>query len=1313
MKLLDTFELKNLTNDIRNAVSETEVDKMILSKTSDTAVICCHSNRIVHPFIIHQLELLITAAYFKPNGRRAQIDIRFPFETDKTPESLWKKYGELLIYEAGFQHRYESYIASEAEVSFGDNSIVLDVEDNFLAHRSAQNVSKLFQDKLKAWFDADISISVVYHKAAQEAFADGQAAYEIYDPAKYNAGKQAQAPADLRAAERKKNASAAAPNGGGKAGASGAKEQKFRRKLPADPDIIYGRAFEGEFFAINELADYSADVVIKGMVTSEEIRELRNDRLLLIFNVTDFTDTIGVKIFTNKDELAAFQDELAVGKFVMLKGRCAEDSFEHTLTISSVQGIKKIKDFRVKRFDNAEETRVELHAHTQMSDMDAVTNTTAFVKTAFEWGHKAVAITDHGVVQSFPEASHALNPGKFKDNPEMMARFNEFKIIYGCEGYLVNDDDLVDENGDPTMPYEEYREEICKRRYFHIILLCKNDLGRSNLYKLVSDSHLKYFRRRPKIPKSVLLKNREGIIIGSACEAGELFRAILNNEPQEKIEHISALYDYYEVQPTGNNQFLILDNDKHPEIKSVKDLENLNKKVIELADRHNKLCVATCDVHFLNPEDEIYRRIIMAGKGFADADRQPPLYFRTTEEMLSEFSYLSQEKAYEICVTNTNKIADMIEKIAPVRPDKCPPVIENSDNDLRNMCYEKAMSMYGKELPEIVKSRLDKELNSIIKNGYSVMYIIAQKLVKKSNDDGYLVGSRGSVGSSFVATMSGITEVNPLSPHYYCTNCFYSDFDSPAVKDAIENQLSGFDLPDAVCPVCGKRLHRDGQNIPFETFLGFYGDKEPDIDLNFSGEYQAKAHAYTEVIFGEGHTFKAGTIGTLADKTAFGFIKKYYEERGIEKRTAEIDRIVKGCVGVRRTTGQHPGGIVVLPHGEEIYTFTPVQHPANDMSSNIITTHFDYHSIDHNLLKLDILGHDDPTMIRFLEDLTGEDAKKWPMDDPKVISLFQSCEALGVTKEQIGCELGSLGLPELGTNFVINMLKETKPKNFSDMIRISGLSHGTDVWTNNAQELVKNGQCTLSTAICTRDDIMTFLILKGVEAGKAFKIMESVRKGKGLTEDMEKVMKENNIPEWYIWSCKKIKYMFPKAHACAYVMMAFRIAYCKVYYPLAYYAAYFSIRADNFDYEMMAQGLPHLQKCMDEIEIKIKNKTATPKESGLMDDMMLVREMYCRGFEFVPIDIYTAKANRFQIIGGRLMPSLITIGGMGGKAADMVETEAAKAPFVSRNEFKNRCKVPSSVVDLMNELNLFGNLPEDEQLSFFDLMEQGMLSADA
>ena len=680
--------------------------------------------------------------------------------------------------------------------------------------------------------------------------------------------------------------------------------------------------------------------------------------------------------------------------------------------------------------------------------------------------------------------------------------------------------------------------------------------------------------------------------------------------------------------------------------------------------------------------------------------------------MLKEFEYLGSTKAEEVVITNPNKIADMCEKIAPVRPDKCPPFIENSDQMLRDICYNKAHSMYGEELPPIVKERLDRELNSIISNGYAVMYIIAQKLVWKSNEDGYLVGSRGSVGSSFAATMSGITEVNPLQAHYRCEYCKYSDFDSPEVK-AFSGR-SGCDMPDKICPVCGKKLVKDGFDIPFETFLGFKGNKEPDIDLNFSGEYQSKAHAYCEVIFGYGQTFRAGTIGTLADKTAFGYIKNYYEERGIHKRNCEIDRIVQGCVGVRRTTGQHPGGIVVLPVGEEINTFTPVQHPANDMTTATVTTHFDYHSIDHNLLKLDILGHDDPTMIRTLEEyITSDaleneyndenpfDATKIPLDDKKVLSLFHDTSALGIKPEDIdGCNLGCLGIPEFGTDFVIQMVQDANPQSLSDLIRISGLSHGTNVWLGNAQVLIESGKATISTAICTRDDIMIYLINQGVDSALSFTIMESVRKGKGLKPEWEETMKEKDVPDWYIWSCKQISYMFPKAHAAAYVMMAYRIAYCKINYPLAYYGAYFGIRANAFSYELMCQGKDKLNYYMK--DYKRRSDSLSNKEQDVLKDMKIVQEMYARGYEFLPLDIYKAKATQFQIIDGKLMPPLSSIEGMGEKAAEAVEEAAKDGPYLSLDDFRQRTKVSKTVIEFMSDLGLFGNLPQSNQLSLFD-----------
>jgi len=1277
-----------------------------------------------------------------------------------------------------------------------------------------------------------------------------------------------------------------AGNGKGTDGKNNSPKSSYQKgrnnRLPKDPSVVYGRNFEGNVIPISDIIGEIGEVVIRGMIRKLETRAIGNDRSLITFVLTDFTDSIKVKLYARNIQVDEILDSLKEGSFYMLKGIAMADTFERDITVGSVVGIKKTEDFRIRRMDRAPKKRVELHAHTMMSDMDAVVDVKKLVRRAFEWGHCAVAITDHGVVQAFPEANHALNPKDYSD-PDEQARAKAFKVIYGMEAYLVDDIKEVVTNGkgqsltnddfvvfdiettglsknkdkiieigavkiskgkitdrystfvNPQMPipYEieqltsisdsmvadaptidkvlpeflefckdcvlvahnasfdtgfiiknaknlglereftyidtvglsrimlpnlsKYRlnnvakaldvslenhhravddagataeifvkliemlkekgidnindidklgkmsaEAIRKLPSYHAILLAKNDTGRVNLYKMVSLSHIEYFNKRPKIPKSLLMECREGILVGSACEAGEVFRAVLENQTDEYIERIVNFYDYLEIQPLSNNEFLIR-SEKSDErnINSIEDLKRINKKIVELGEEYNKPVVATCDVHFLDPEDEIYRKILLAGQGYKDADMQPALYLRTTEEMLEEFSYLGMEKAQEVVITNTNLIADQIEKISPVRPDKCPPVLPNSDEELRRICYERAHSIYGNELPKPVKERLEHELNSIISNGFAVMYIIAQKLVWKSNEDGYLVGSRGSVGSSFVATMAGITEVNPLPPHYFCSECHYSDFDSEEVKRYAGS--SGCDMPDKNCPLCGKLLEKDGHDIPFETFLGFDGDKEPDIDLNFSGEYQSRAHEYTEEIFGEGHTFRAGTIGTLADKTAYGFVKNYFEERGIHKRNVEIERLVEGLLGVRRTTGQHPGGIVVLPHGEEIYSFTPVQRPANDMNSKIITTHFDYHSIDHNLLKLDILGHDDPTMIRMLEDLTGVDAKKIRLDDQKVLSLFHDTSALGIKPEDIGgCELGCLGIPEFGTDFVMQMVKEAKPKTFSDLVRISGLSHGTDVWLNNAQDLIRDGICTLSTCICTRDDIMTFLINEGMEPSLSFKIMENVRKGKGLTPEMEEAMLAAGIPEWYIKSCKTIKYMFPKAHAAAYVMMAFRIAYFKVYYPLAYYCAYFTIRASAFNYELMCRGREQLENVM--ADYKRRFNSLTKKEQDTYKDMRIVQEMYARGFSFVPIDIYKAKATKFQIVGDKLMPSLNSIDGMGETAASAVEEAAKQGKFLSRDDFKIRCKVSSTLVDTLARLGLLEDLPQSNQMSLLDFL---------
>ena len=1115
-----------------------------------------------------------------------------------------------------------------------------------------------------------------------------------------------------------------------------------------------------------------------------------------------------------------------------------------------------------------------------MSDMDAITDVKDILKTAMKWGHKAIAITDHGVVQAFTDANHATEG-------------TDFKVIYGCEGYLVDDvkeivhdpacqslygkyvvfdiettgfsaasDKIIEigavrvENGQITDRFSEFvnpqrpiplriqkltniddsmvedaqpieivlprfidfcrgtvlvahnadfdtgfirhncrlmgldydfthvdtlaaarsflpglknykldtvtealgcvlnghhravndaeataamfiklidlfrekgidnldqlneyskvsPETAKKLRANHIIILAKNDIGRINLYRLVSYAHLDYFQRFPKIPRSLLMQYREGLILGSACEAGELFRAVEEGRSEEEISRIVQFYDYLEIQPIGNNEFLV--RDEKSDVRDDEDLRELNRKIVALGEKYDKPVCATCDVHFLNPEDEIYRRIIMSNKGFSDADLQPPLYLRTTEEMLEEFSYLGEEKAREVVVTNTNIIADMIDSIKPVRPDKCPPVIEDSDKILRDICYNRAHEIYGDDLPQIVVDRMEKELSSIIGNGFAVMYIIAQKLVWKSVADGYLVGSRGSVGSSLVAYLAGITEVNSLQAHYLCKKCHYVDFDSDYVKSFAGR--SGCDMEDKVCPVCGSPLSKEGHDIPFETFLGFKGNKEPDIDLNFSGDYQSKAHAYTEVIFGKGKTFRAGTVGTLADKTAYGYTMHYFEEHGLHKRSCEIGRLAAGCVGVKRTTGQHPGGIIVVPHGEEIYSFTPVQHPANDQTTRIVTTHFDYHSIDHNLLKLDILGHDDPTMIRMLEDLTGVDATKIRLDDPDVLSLFHGLDALGISPDDIGgTDLGSLGIPEFGTEFAMQMLRDTKPQAFSDLVRIAGLAHGTDVWLGNAQTLIKEGKAVISTAICTRDDIMIYLIGKGMDSEQSFKIMEAVRKGKGLKPEWEKLMVEHGVPDWYNKKKKKIKYMFPKAHAVAYVMMGMRIAWFKIHMPLAYYAAFFTIRATAFNYSLMCMGKPLLDEKIkiykEAVDRSKKEKGAqkvTQKDKDTLRDMKIVQEFYARGFEFLPIDLYRSDAIKFQIEDGRLLPPFMAIDGMGLIAAQSLCDAAKGEPFLSKDDIKQRAKISQSVIDTMSDMGILGDLPQSSQMSIFDY---GLVSDD-
>lgn len=1018
-----------------------------------------------------------------------------------------------------------------------------------------------------------------------------------------------------------------------------------------------------------KVADLNSDygkIALEGKVIGTDTRVLKNGKTLVMFNLYDGTSTITCKAFVPPEKVDDVVKRIAESTRLKIQGNAQYDMYAKELGVIANVIVEVPAIAETTRKDNSEVKRVELHLHTQMSQMDAVTSATDLIKRAASWGMKSIAITDHGVVQAFPEAKKAADAVGIK-------------VIYGVEAYFVPDEELPDE-----------KDAYKKVRPYHAIILIKNYKGLRNLYELISISHLHYFHKRPRILKSVYEKYKEGLILGSACEQGELYRAIVNKKSEEEIERIANYYDYLEVQPLGNNEFMLRDGT----FESKQDLENVNKKIIDLGDKLGKLVVATCDVHFMDPQDKIYRRILMAGQGFSDCDNQAPLYLRTTEEMLKEFYYLSESKAREIVIENTNKIADMCEEISPISKDKCPPHIDGAEEEIKTICNQKAKELYGDPLPEIVSDRLKRELDSIIKNGFSTLYLIAQKLVKKSNDDGYLVGSRGSVGSSFVANMLSITEVNSLPPHYRCPNCKYSDFTDYGIGN-------GVDLPDKNCPKCGEKLFKDGMDIPFETFLGFKGDKEPDIDLNFSGEYQAKIHKYTEKLFGEGKTFKAGTVGTMAEKTAFGYVKKYYEERNKPVTNAEISRIVQGLLGVKRTTGQHPGGIIVVPHERDIYEFCPVQHPADDPNSDIITTHFDYHSIDKNLLKLDMLGHDDPTMIRMLQDLTGIDPKTIPLDDKKVMSLFTSTKALGIEPHQINSEVGSFGVPEFGTKFVRGMLMDTKPTTFEELIRISGLSHGTDVWLNNAQELINNGTVTLKEAICTRDDIMTYLIKKNLPSEDAFKIMENVRKGKGLKEEQEAMMREYNVPEWYIDSCKKIKYMFPKAHAVAYVTMAFRIAWFKVYHPLAYYAAFYSIRADEFDSEIMIYGKQRVKDKMKELESQGNN--ISQKDKSMYTILEIVLEMYERGFEFLPIDLYKSDSKKFKIEDGKIRPPLSSIPGLGEVAAISIRNgvEEEKGKFISIDEFQLKAKVGNSTIELLKKFGCLQGMSKSNQISLF------------
>ncbi|TYP54289.1 PolC-type DNA polymerase III [Thermosediminibacter litoriperuensis] len=1216
-------------------------------------------------------------------------------------------------------------------------------------------------------------------------------------------------------------------------------------------DLIFGRDVEGEPVSLKEIAGEAKEIIVNGRVFEVACREIKNDTKLVTFGLTDGSGSLAVKIFASNDKKCAVE-RIQEGIWVKIRGRVEKNSYSEELELIP-HDIKIIP--KPMRSDNSSEKRVELHLHTRYSAMDAVCSPKEVIELCKHWGHKAVAFTDHGVVQSFPEVYEAakaaglkpiygveayvfddeypvmteppegniddfvyvvtdiettglsldtdaiieigavkvyrgqivdrfhsfVNPGRpvspyitnltginnamvsqappIKDVMSDFLRFigNDIFVAHNAEfdsGFIRRDcarfgiefnNKVMDTLNLSALIFPELKNhrldtiakkfninmgrhhradddantaaliliELLKKlkeqgiddlsminrvnkkaaqylNSYHAIILVKNNQGLRNLYKLVSISHLEYFYRNPRIPKSLLKKYRDGLIVGSGCEAGELFQSLIHHRSCEDIKRIVSFYDFLEIQPLQNNNFLI----EKGILSNEKKLQEINKKIYQLGKMYNKPVVITGDVHFLNPEDETYRKILLTVQGYKDNDISSGLYLKTTEEMLNECQYLGEEAAREVVIENPNSIADEIEDgIKPVPDELYPPKIEGADEEIVNMTYSRAKEIYGEELPEIVKKRIERELNSIVSNGYSVIYLIAHKLVKKSLDDGYLVGSRGSVGSSLVATMCGITEVNPLPPHYLCPKCKNSIF-----PDNVEG-IVGPDLSDKNCPTCGCLMKKDGYNIPFEVFMGFEGDKVPDIDLNFSGEYQPIAHKYTEELFGKNNVFRAGTISTIAEKTAYGFVRAYLEEKKVTASEYEIKRLAAGITGVKRTTGQHPGGLMVLPKDKEIFEFTPIQYPADDKESGVITTHFDYHSISERLLKLDLLGHDDPTVIKMLEEETGIDAKKIPLDDRATMAIFSSLEPLGLKLEDVGTTVGTLGVPEFGTRFVRQMLEETRPTTFSELIRISGLSHGTDVWLNNAQDLIKNKVATLKEVIATRDDIMIHLIEKGIDHKVAFNIMERVRKGKGLKPEEEQILTENGIEQWFIDSCKKIKYMFPKAHAVAYVIMAFRIAYFKVHYPEAFYATYFTVRADDFDAELILQGPKKIKEVIE--EINKKEKSATPKEKNLLTILEVANEMYMRGIQFIPIDLYKSHYSKFIITKDGILPPLTALPGLGLSAAQSIYNERQKGEFASVEDLRMRTRVTRNVVEILRQNGVLNGLQETNQISLF------------
>lgn len=1434
-KLLDLTNGMNL--DLKNnKLLDLDIQKVYVNASEKSFRLIINCEEIINLKDIETVEIALKKKFNKFDD--ININVRYNF-IDIDKNDILKKYFPNIIFLIRREIPSSTAWIGSLNWKLNKNTFILSINNDIAIHLlKSRNIDNLIKLMIKENLNIDLNIKFEYRENIEETLD-------------YNERKEKEENKLLASIDFDLDSTNDKP----KPKPSAKKENYFKRSK-ANPNMLYGRSLEGENIRISQIDIDTGIALVEGEIFDIEVKEIRGDKKLYTFSITDYSSSIIVKVFANKKSQEVLDEVLKEGEYFKLSGDVIYDNFSRQIVIM-LKGLQKAR--KEVRQDNSLEKRVELHCHTKMSSMDGMSTFSELAKRASEWGHSAIAITDHGIVQGFPEAME-------------VSKKYDIKVLYGVEGYLVNDskslvsnleddsiclnceytvfdiettglsnqNDKITEIGavkirngeiidtynqliNPEIPIpekivdltgitdemvankpkiedvlhefiefsegsvlvahnasfdmgfievnakklgleikapvldtlylarvlfpelknhklntlskhldvplenhhravddakatsliflkclEKVKEEnisilddlnkycceninIKKEDTFHIIIFAKNEKGLKGLYKIISASHLEHFFRRPRILKSLLEKYKDDLLIGSACEAGELYQYILKNKSEEEIEEIASFYDFLEIQPIHNNEFLI----RNGLVKEYEELQEINKKIVRLGEKLNKPVVATGDVHFLEPQDEAYRRILMSGQGFSDADKQAPLYLKTTDEMLEEFKYLGEEKSKEVVITNTNLISDMVEEILPIPKGTFPPEIEGSDEELRKMNYEKAISIYGDPLPKLVSDRLDREINSIIDNGYAVMYIIAQKLVAKSREDGYLVGSRGSVGSSFVATMSDITEVNPLPPHYICPNCKNSEF----ITDGSVG--SGADLKDKNCPKCDTAYRKDGHDIPFEVFLGFEGDKEPDIDLNFASEYQAKAHKYTEELFGEEFVFKAGTIGTIADKTAYGFVKKYFDEKEEVINSAEINRLVRGCSGVKRTSGQHPGGIMVVPNYKDIFDFTPIQYPANDESSGVITTHFDYNAICSNILKLDLLGHDVPSIIKMLEDITGIDALSIPLDDLETMKIFTTTESIGVTKEDINSEVATFGIPEFGTKFVRQMLVDTKPTTLAELVRISGLSHGTDVWINNAQDLVKNGVASLSEVICTRDDIMLYLIYNGLDKEVSFKIMEKVRKGKGISEEEENYMRENNIPEWYIDSCKKIKYMFPKAHAVAYVMMSFRIAYFKVHYPEAFYATYFTTKAVDFDAELIVKGKETIKDKIKELE-KLGNDKKV-KEKNLLTVLEVALEMYSRGYKVKKVDLYKSDSDKFLVTEEGILPPLKALEGVGENVARNIAIEAKGEPFLSIEDLSKRTKSSKTVIEALRNHGCLEGMHETNQLDLFSI----------